>query len=495
MAPLPPPTITFLHPDLGLGGAERLVIDAAISLQQLHCNVELITAHYDPNRCFPETLTDLKSHIHVGGSTIPRHFRGRFHLIFSILRTCIAAITHGKILIHSDAIIIDQVSYVIPIVKCLLILHPDIIPIIFYCHFPDYLLAPPRTSLLKRLYRYPLDAIEQWTTGLADSLIVNSKFTASVFREAFPKLNHVDLKILYPPCDVGTTLLQQSPTRGGHGNNDENKNYIQDIATRAFINRNNQDKHKLIQTMISGNFLLSLNRFERKKGLNLAIEALGIILHSTTTTTTDNDKLILILAGGYDVRVIENVQHLQELQQLVMELKLQNHVIFVPSCSQEEKIIMLNRTRCLLYTPQREHFGIVPLEAGAAGRPVIACNSGGPKETVLDGSTGYLVDPTPEAFAEAALQFLGKNGDLKSQEFGERARQHIQMNFSRETFGQKLLEICTVSIQNLQQQQRNQLSFRSSYYRQIFVMVFIFSIVLYFIMYERIIKVVVEEEK
>lgn len=44
----------------------------------------------------------------------------------------------------------------------------------------------------------------------------------------------------------------------------------------------------------------------------------------------------------------------------------------------------------LLYTPDREHFGIVPLEAMYQQCPVIAVNSGGPKETILHGLTGYL---------------------------------------------------------------------------------------------------------
>jgi len=43
----------------------------------------------------------------------------------------------------------------------------------------------------------------------------------------------------------------------------------------------------------------------------------------------------------------------------------------------------------------------VPLEAMALEKPVIALNRGGPLETVVDGHTGYLVEPTPDAFARA----------------------------------------------------------------------------------------------
>eukprot|EP00769_Ergobibamus_cyprinoides_P000584 gnl/Ergobibamus_cyprinoides/1591.p2 GENE.gnl/Ergobibamus_cyprinoides/1591~~gnl/Ergobibamus_cyprinoides/1591.p2 ORF type:complete len:168 (+),score=18.47 gnl/Ergobibamus_cyprinoides/1591:524-1027(+) len=46
----------------------------------------------------------------------------------------------------------------------------------------------------------------------------------------------------------------------------------------------------------------------------------------------------------------------------------------------------------VLYTPSREHFGIVPVEAMCAGAPVVASQSGGPAESVVDGVTGFLVE-------------------------------------------------------------------------------------------------------
>jgi alpha-1,3/alpha-1,6-mannosyltransferase len=47
-------TIAFLHPDLGIGGAERLVIDAAVGLQSRGYKVAIFTPHCDPSHCFPE---------------------------------------------------------------------------------------------------------------------------------------------------------------------------------------------------------------------------------------------------------------------------------------------------------------------------------------------------------------------------------------------------------------------------------------------------------
>lgn len=49
-----PRNIIFVHPDLGIGGAERLVIDAAVGLQSVGHKVTIFTSHRDPAHCFEE---------------------------------------------------------------------------------------------------------------------------------------------------------------------------------------------------------------------------------------------------------------------------------------------------------------------------------------------------------------------------------------------------------------------------------------------------------
>jgi hypothetical protein len=46
--------ILFFHPDLGIGGAERLIIDAAVGLQNRGHKVIIFTSHCDPKHCFDE---------------------------------------------------------------------------------------------------------------------------------------------------------------------------------------------------------------------------------------------------------------------------------------------------------------------------------------------------------------------------------------------------------------------------------------------------------
>jgi glycosyltransferase involved in cell wall biosynthesis len=62
---------------------------------------------------------------------------------------------------------------------------------------------------------------------------------------------------------------------------------------------------------------------------------------------------------------------------------------------------LYDRCHAVLFTSFNEDQGLTPLEGAAHGKPVIAVNRGGPRETVLPGVTGLLVEPDPASFADA----------------------------------------------------------------------------------------------
>ncbi|KAL8894526.1 MAG: hypothetical protein Q9207_008485, partial [Kuettlingeria erythrocarpa] len=68
-SPRPRRNIIFLHPDLGIGGAERLILDAALSLQSLGHVVTIYTSHRDPTHCFDEAR-DGTLDVRVRGDTL-----------------------------------------------------------------------------------------------------------------------------------------------------------------------------------------------------------------------------------------------------------------------------------------------------------------------------------------------------------------------------------------------------------------------------------------
>jgi glycosyltransferase involved in cell wall biosynthesis len=102
---------------------------------------------------------------------------------------------------------------------------------------------------------------------------------------------------------------------------------------------------------------------------------------------------------------------------------------------------LVGRCRALIF-PALEDFGIVPVEAMAAGRPVIAYGRGGARETVIDGRTGILYDePTPEALVTAIQRFETMDGHFRPREIAEYAKQ-----FDRSVFMSRMRAVIDEAI-------------------------------------------------
>jgi len=93
------------------------------------------------------------------------------------------------------------------------------------------------------------------------------------------------------------------------------------------------------------------------------------------------------------------------------------------------------RRAAAVLLPGEEDFGIVPVEAQACGRPVVALARGGALETIIDGDTGVLVPlPTAAAFA-GGLERVGR-----MRVDGARIRTHAE-RFSRERFAREIADV------------------------------------------------------
>jgi len=87
-----------------------------------------------------------------------------------------------------------------------------------------------------------------------------------------------------------------------------------------------------------------------------------------------------------------------------------------------------------------EGFGLVFIEAGAHGKPVVAGRSGGVVDAVRDGETGLLVEPNdPDALADALLSLLD-NPDY-ARRLGENGRRRAETELNWTVFARRLLEI------------------------------------------------------
>ncbi|CZS96445.1 hypothetical protein WAI453_009969 [Rhynchosporium graminicola] len=419
-------TIIFFHPDLGIGGAERLVIDAAVGLQNRGHEVVIFTSHCDPKHCFDEAR-DGTLDVRVRGNwLIPASIFSRFTIICAILRQLhiiFATYCRSEIkALKPDAFFVDQLSAGLP---WLAYLYPN--PrILFYCHFPDLLLAQGRTAWWKRVYRIPFDFIEQWSMSFADSIAVNSGFTKGVVGSVWPNLvAEKDLQVVYPCVDI----------------KEKTSEFI-DAPVTAW-----QEK----------SILLSINRFERKKDIGLAIKAYAGLEKKARV------KVMLVLAGGYDNRVQENVVYHKELVKLAEGLGFKTattktivtalnvpedvDILFLLSVPNALKDILLKSARLLIYTPSNEHFGIVPLEAMLVGVPVLAANTGGPLETVVDGETGWLCPPgDTKSWTAVINDVLHKMSDKDMKRIGAAGIIRVKREFSDVKMAERLDEIITAMV-------------------------------------------------
>jgi len=109
---------------------------------------------------------------------------------------------------------------------------------------------------------------------------------------------------------------------------------------------------------------------------------------------------------------------------------------FVPDPDDEQVRALYRDCRALLF-PGEEDFGLVPVEAMACGRPVIALGIGGATETVVDGETGCLhTEQTAEALAESVKRFESIEASLASSACVERAAAFGTGRFEQEMAAQ-----------------------------------------------------------
>lgn len=390
------PKIVFIHPDLGIGGAERLVLDVAVALSERN-EISFVTNHFNKHHAFEE-LRDGQFPVRVIGNWIPRGICGIFHALFSYIRMIYLSLFYVLLINRNekpDLFFIDQIPMAVPFIK----LAGG--KVLYYCHHPDLLASTPG-GFLKRFYRLPINWLELKCTALSDVILVNSKYTAKVFQKTFPEITK-NISILYPTISSSYQAL----IANSHFKSAEE---ISHIPKETFV-------------------FLSINRFHPAKKLELAMDALEAA--QTKLSSSEWVNIHLIMAGGYDPDSSINAFYFAKLVKLCEHKNLMGKVTFLKSPSDNLKADLLLRCNCLLYTPINEHFGIVPLEAMTAGKPVIACNSGGPCETVQDGVTGYLCEPTGDSVANAIGKIIKDDNAVR---MGLMGKVRLEQYFSYESF-------------------------------------------------------------
>jgi glycosyltransferase involved in cell wall biosynthesis len=136
-----------------------------------------------------------------------------------------------------------------------------------------------------------------------------------------------------------------------------------------------------------GSYVLSVARLESNKRVDLAVRAMAHL--------PSHVRLVLVGEGSH--------RHLVE--RAAEESGVSGRVTFAGSVADRDLVSLYRDALCLVYAPFDEDYGLATLEAFLAAKPVItATDSGGTLEFVRDGVNGFVVDPDPDAIAEAVAR-------------------------------------------------------------------------------------------
>ena len=240
-----------------------------------------------------------------------------------------------------------------------------------YCHTPPRALygystmsnwkANPVTRVIGTIINHFLRVVDFNAAQNVDVFIANSLETA----RRITKFYRRDSVVIYPPVKLVDQVLA-------------NKKEVLPVKERSYF--------------------LYVNRLALAKHPEIAVRVCSAL------------KLTL--------KVVGEGKMLQGLQAMAGST-----VEFLGGVSDDQLSELYAGAKALLYPVEDEDFGIVPIEAMAYGTPVIAHNSGGPKETVVTGRNGLFFDELSDRGLEQAIKkfakatFVPKNVQAQSVRF------------------------------------------------------------------------------
>ena len=250
------------------------------------------------------------------------------------------------------------------------------LPFVVYAHGNDIL------SAIRNEWQKPRQVL-----GQAARVIANSRYTAGLVEQAGVDPRRIE--IVHPGCDIDRFQPRQM-----------------DAAARRAVLGDRSDMR----------IVLTVGNLVERKGHDVAMRAMQRVIRRIP------DACYLIAGDG---------PHRTALQELAGELGIAHRVVFAGRIASEQLPVYYNLCDVFLM-PSRarmdqddvEGFGMVFLEAGACGKPSIGGRSGGIADAIVDGRTGFLVDPGDPAQVAAALESLLGDPALAA-EIGQNAFNHV----------------------------------------------------------------------
>lgn len=251
---------------------------------------------------------------------------------------------------------------------------------VWYCHTPLQAFYHHRHFFINRyklfyLHHVPLICLDQLAARRTSRIVCNSLTVKKRIKRFYDK----EAKIVYPGIDL-----------------------------KKYSNKGFED------------FILCIGALDEYKRLDLALDASRYLKNYD-----------LYVVSGRDTSSGEKIW--KDLRK-----NAPRNVRFFRNLKDAELVDLYSRCTAVIHPAFGEDFGLVPIEAMASGKPVIACTDGGAvRETIVNGKTGFLAEPNPKDIAVATKK-LGDKRILKkmSEECLERS-----LFFSEQRFLQEMAEV------------------------------------------------------
>jgi alpha-maltose-1-phosphate synthase len=244
----------------------------------------------------------------------------------------------------------------------------------------------------------------------ADAIIAVSEGTKADILRAYPDMDEELIHVIYNGIDL--------------------KEYQKTSATKALIEYGVDPKIP---------YVLFVGRITRQKGVTHLVDAINYL---------PPDTQVVLCAGAPDTPEIA-----EELRAKVDHARQKNpRIVWIEKMvTKQETIELYSNCRVFCCPSVYEPFGIINLEAMACRAPVVASSTGGIKEVVVEGETGYLVPfegdaatgfpVDPDAFSQdlaVRINMLLHDAE-KCRRFGEAGRKRVEQIFSWTAIAQQTI--------------------------------------------------------
>ena len=367
--------LLVVHPHITyLNGSTRFILQVVKHLRLMGIDISLLTLFCDFS--FKKVYENVEFITIADNRFHPKKIK--FWIYLPVLDTFISRIVEKG---HYEILFVNvfPANFLsVPIIRK--------VPSIWYCHEPSDFIH--NKEALRNLHgsiywlayaaRGPLKVLDCSIARLFDIVLCNSRYTRSLIREIYK----IDAQVVYPGVD------------------------LEHFSPHERLEKYRYEKQKKV--------IFTVSYLARTKRIDFLLLVINKLLKKR------RDFVVKIAGAGEDE---------QRLRALSKKLELDHHLEFLGFVDESKLPFFYNESYLVVYPAAFERFGLVPLEAMACGKPVVACIPGGPAETIIHNRTGILVEHNDVEGMVNALDSLLSDPD-KVIRMGKYAREHVENNFS-----------------------------------------------------------------